>query len=101
MKIFIGFDILKPSASEYAALTLMGVASAAATALINKYVPLPQLVFIAIWLLVVVLLSLALARSIIDAWTSRNLPAKLFIAFLIMIVFVAAQTHFNGFRQRR
>ena len=90
MKIFIGFDILKPSASEYAALTLMGVASAAATALINKYVPLPQLVFIAIWLLVVVLLSLALARSIIDAWTSRNLPAKLFIAFLIMIVFVAA-----------
>ena len=91
MKIFIGFDILKPSASEYAALTLMGVASAAATALINKYVPLPQLVFIAIWLLVVVLLSLALARSIIDAWTSRNLPAKLFIAFLIMIVFVAAR----------
>lgn len=90
MKTFIGFDILKPSASEYAALTLMGVASAAATALINKYVPLPQLVFIAIWLLVVVLLSLALARSIIDAWTSRNLPAKLFIAFLIAIVFVAA-----------
>lgn len=83
-------DIPKISASEYAALTLMGVASAAAAALIHKYFVLPQLVFIAIWCLVVVLLSMALARSIADAWAARNWSAKVFIFFLLAAVYVAA-----------
>lgn len=90
MKKTAGLDVLKPSASEYVALTLMAVAAAAFLVLINKYYPLPQLAFTAIWCLVVLLLSLALARSMIDAWTSHNLPAKLFMALLLAMVFVAA-----------
>lgn len=90
MRKSIGIELNEPSASEYAALTLMGVASAAGAALINKYFSIPQLFFIVIWFLVLVLLSLAIARSIIDAWNSRNLPAKIFIFFLLLIVFFAA-----------
>ena len=90
MHLPIGPKILKLSTSEYAALTLIGVGCAAAAALLNKHVLLPQLVFVGIWILVIVLLSFALASSIADAVAARNLPAKLFIVFLLVMVFVAS-----------
>lgn len=90
MRYFIKFDTPQPSASEYAAFTLIGVASAAATTFINKYLALPQFAFIAIWFLVAVLLSLALAQSIIDAWKSHNPAAKTFIACLLIMTIGAA-----------
>ena len=82
-------DIFKPSASEYAAATLIGVSGAAAAAFINIYFKLPQYFFITIWLLVVILLSLSLVRAISSSLTSSNLPAKVFTIFLLAFVFFA------------
>ncbi|MCD2511089.1 hypothetical protein [Comamonas endophytica] len=90
MQMLTAFDARKLSVAEYAALTLMAVASAAVATLLNKYFPLPQAVFLACWCLVVVLLSLALARSMGNAWQSKNLPAKLFVGFLLIAIFISA-----------
>ena len=90
MPTSLSIKLIKPSASEYAALTLIGVTMAAGAALANKSVALPQILFIAIWLSVLILLSLALTRYVDSAWKSGNLPAKIFAIFSLLIVFFSA-----------
>lgn len=83
-------DLLKPSASEFAAISLIGIAIAGASAFANKFWPLSQIFFVCIWILVAAVLSIGLARSINDAWKAQNFPAKLFIVLLLVTVYLAA-----------